>query len=76
MMTRTYFVGLLCLLAGCAGQPPSGSPSPEARSEREDDPRARIHTELGAGYFARGQYAIALQELRKARDADDRYAPA
>lgn len=63
-------------LGGCAGQPLGGSESPEARSSNEDNPQARIHTELGAGYFARGQYAIALQELRKAHDADAGYAPA
>jgi type IV pilus assembly protein PilF len=64
------------LAAGCAGQQPVGSASPEARSISEDNAQARIHTELGAGYFARGQYAIALQELKKARDADASYAPA
>lgn len=38
--------------------------------------RARIHTELGAGYYSRGQYAIALDELKQALSANDRYAPA
>ncbi|MEQ1667679.1 MAG: type IV pilus biogenesis/stability protein PilW [Sulfuriferula sp.] len=38
--------------------------------------RARIHTELGAAYFSRAQYAIALAELREALAANDRYAPA
>lgn len=38
--------------------------------------RARIHTELGANYFSRTQYAIALDELREALSADNRYAPA
>lgn len=64
------------LAAGCAGQQPVGSDSPEARSSSEDNPGARIHTELGAGYFSRGQHAIALQELRKALEADTGYAPA
>ena len=35
-----------------------------------------MHTELGAGYYSRGQYAVALQELRKALAADSAYAPA
>ncbi len=64
------------LLAGCAGQQSTGSASPETRASNEDNPQARIHTELGAGYFARGQYAVALQELRKAHEADAGYAPA
>ncbi len=64
------------LLTGCAGHRLVGGDSPETRSASEDNPGARIHTELGAGYFARGQHAIALQELRKAREADAGYAPA
>lgn len=36
--------------------------------------RARIHTELGAAYFSRAQYAVALDELREALSSDDRYA--
>lgn len=38
--------------------------------------RARIHTELGAGYYSRGQYQIALDELHQALDADSRDAQA
>lgn len=38
--------------------------------------RARIHTELGAGFFQRGQYAISLNELHTALSADNSYAPA
>ncbi len=67
---------LVLLLAGCAGRPQVLSDSPELRAGRDEDPRARIHTELGAGYFARGQHAIALQELRLALQADPNYAPA
>jgi type IV pilus assembly protein PilF len=39
-------------------------------------PGARIHTELGAGYYSRGQYSVALQELNKALNMDRAYAPA
>lgn len=75
---RTYPALALCLLmfSGCAVQPQVGGDSPEVRGAREDDPRARIHTELGAGYFARGQHAVAFQELRIALQADPDYAPA
>jgi type IV pilus assembly protein PilF len=38
--------------------------------------RAQIHTELGAAYFSRGQLAVALEELKEAIKADERYAPA
>jgi len=67
---------LAALLAGCAGTQQSNSGSPEARSAGEDNLSARLHTELGAGYYSRGQYAVALQELRKALAADNAYAPA
>jgi type IV pilus assembly protein PilF len=67
--------GLVLLLAGCVTSPPSGG-SPESRSANEDNPSARLHTELGSSYFQRGQYAVALQELRIALAADKDYAPA
>ena len=38
--------------------------------------RARVHTELAAAYYGRGNMAIALEELRIAIAADPGYAPA
>ena len=38
--------------------------------------RAKIHTELAAGYYERGQMGIALDELKEALHADSNYAPA
>jgi type IV pilus assembly protein PilF len=38
--------------------------------------RARIHTELGAGYYARGQFDVALEELNGALKDDPGYSPA
>jgi type IV pilus assembly protein PilF len=35
--------------------------------------RARLHTELGANYLQRGQYAVALEELREAVRIDPNY---
>lgn len=43
---------------------------PDARA------RAQAHTELGAAYFSRGQFAVALEELREALKSDKRYAAA
>lgn len=60
-----YFFALL--LVACA----SGG----AKDERALN-SAKIHTELAASYFERGQYSIALQELDVAMQADDSYAPA
>ena len=66
---------LLLLLAGCATSPMNSS-SPEAFGRGDDNPSARLHTELGSRYYARGQYAIAMQELRIALASDSAYAPA
>ena len=38
--------------------------------------RARMHTELAAAYFERGNMGVALEELRIALAADPNYAPA
>lgn len=54
-------------LAACASLPPNATDAAY---------RAGIHTELAAGYYAQGQYAIALEEVRKAQAVDPAYAPA
>lgn len=64
-------------LIGCApvssgGPGTAGESAPTGSSLN----RARIHTELGAGYFSRGQYAVALSELNIALAAEPAYAPA
>jgi len=66
-------LALSAQLIGCANTQSAGS---DARGSSNDDPGARIHTELAAGYFARGQYDVALQELRIALASDRSYAPA
>ena len=38
--------------------------------------RAQAHTELGAAYFSRGQFGVALEELKAAVKADAGYVPA
>lgn len=45
------------------------------QEQKNTDPRnrARIHTELGAMYFQAGNYAVALDELRIAMNADASY---
>lgn len=47
------------------------TPTPASPKER-----ARIHTELGAGYYEIGKYGVALQELGEAIEADPKYVPA
>jgi type IV pilus assembly protein PilF len=65
-------VGAL-MLAACAGAPPAPPPgTPEANAAA----RARIHTELAAGYYTRGQHDVALEELNEALRMDLNFAPA
>lgn len=64
------------LLVACAQAPaPSGTGLDSSVTESVNA-SARIHTELAAQYFARGMYAIALQEVQEALQAESRYAPA
>ncbi|MBI5331893.1 MAG: type IV pilus biogenesis/stability protein PilW [Betaproteobacteria bacterium] len=73
MKSLTAFL-LALLLAGCAQQ--AATPAPDPANAPGADQRARIYTELGAGYYSRGQYAVALDDLRKAISFDAAYAPA
>lgn len=63
------FLLLLVLLALSACATPGGT---DERSHNI----AKIHTELAGSYFEREQYAIALQELGVALQADPNFAPA
>lgn len=68
---------VMVLLAGCAGQPmDSGSGVANTQVDTESRQRARAFTDLAGAYFARAQYKIALDELRKAIMADNRFGPA
>ena len=70
---------LVLLVAGCAARPDAPLSEAEVLARQElakQQYRAKVHTELGAGYFRRGQHKIALQELDEAVAADPRYGPA
>jgi type IV pilus assembly protein PilF len=64
------------LLAGCAGQPVGESGVANTQLDSESRQRARTFTELANAYLSRTQYKVALDELRKAITADNRYGPA
>jgi type IV pilus assembly protein PilF len=73
---KRLFVALL-LLTGCAGDPGPTRETGQIVGEVGDPRnRARLHTELAALYFGRGNMAVALEELRTAVRADSSYAPA
>ncbi len=78
-MTRIMMICLLGALAGCVEQQvetttisPRDAPTKPADAQK----RAKIHTDLGAGYYERGQLGVALDELKEALRADPNYAPA
>ncbi|MHB1186916.1 type IV pilus biogenesis/stability protein PilW [Thiobacillus sp.] len=64
------------LAAGCAGQPAGESGVANTQVDSESRQRARAFTDLANAYFARAQYKTALDELRKAIIADNRFGPA
>jgi type IV pilus assembly protein PilF len=66
------------LLAGCTAQPKEGDGGGATTtvSGNEGRQRARVFTDLASAYYARANYKIALDELRKAITADNRYGPA
>ena len=83
-MTRFLPVALAAflalLLSGCATKQtvqtapePVALPPPQPASPQV---RAQLHTELGAGYYERGQMEVALDELNTAVKIDPNYAPA
>ena len=77
-MKRSPLV-LLCVLAACAGQPKaptSLNPPQPAGTPASPQERARIHTELAALYYSRGNHGVALQESMVAIEADPQYGPA
>jgi type IV pilus assembly protein PilF len=71
-------VGMLCVLlaAGCAQKSYTDLSQQPQADENNTQRRVRLHTELAAGYYSRGQYEVALQELNDAAKLDSNSAPA
>jgi type IV pilus assembly protein PilF len=70
----------LVFVAGCTtkqtvqeGAQPVALPAPQPASPQV---RAQLHSELGAGYYERGQMDVALEELNLAVKIDPTYAQA
>lgn len=75
-MKKTILIAAV-LLSGCTALQPAGeSGVASTQVDSESRQRARAFTELAGAYFSRAQYKIALDELRKAILADNRYGPA
>lgn len=65
---RKLFLAMVLALTACA------TTAPQSGTESSTRHRARIHTELGSGYYAQGLPAIALDEFNEATRIDPGYA--
>ncbi|WIT11833.1 type IV pilus biogenesis/stability protein PilW [Paucibacter sediminis] len=60
----------LAALGGCAGVAGNNGQEPRTESDQTDaDRRANVRLELAGGYFSRGQYSTALDEVKLALQA-------
>ena len=78
-MKRLAVLAAVALIAGCAArqaEAPSADTGTIVGEVGDPRNRARVHTELAAAYYERGNMGIALEELRVATTADASYAPA
>lgn len=66
---------IMLLLTGCASSGGGSEGTPQLDTTRSQA-IAKSHTELAGSYYERAQYAIALQEIGVALQADGNYAPA
>jgi type IV pilus assembly protein PilF len=75
-LTCVTLAALALLVSGCDSMPSKDSAGPQAESvSMQGNPadgrnRAKVHAELAALYYSRGNMAIALEELRIAAAAD------
>ncbi len=77
---RAFLLCALILLAACSSKPSTPEPPPQVAitppQKAPPERRAQLHTELAAGYYERGQMAVALEEVNTAEKIDPAYAPA
>lgn len=86
MRTAAALVAAVIVLSGCAA--PSPKPFPQMAPKPESTPlntsgeeastrtRARVHTELAAGYYELRNMPIALEEVKHAIKSEPNYGPA
>ncbi len=75
MKTGLGLLAAAVFVSGCA-MPPTEGGGAGSVPDSESRQRAGAFTDLATAYFTRGQYKVALDELRKAITADNRYGPA
>jgi type IV pilus assembly protein PilF len=74
MIKAAGLLAVTWLLAACSQTPTT--PREEAAARSESTQRAQIHTDLAAHYYARGQYLVALTEVKEAQAIEPKFAPA
>ncbi len=76
-MKRTMAAGLMLIVAGCASTAHEPTDyTPRGGTDTGAQTRARLHTELAAGYYGLGNYGVSLQEAAEALKSEPNYAPA
>lgn len=73
---RLALAALALVLAGCVSQSETQSRPVTDTGGADARRRAEVHTGLGGEYYARGNYAVALAEVRMALKDDSTYYPA
>jgi type IV pilus assembly protein PilF len=75
-LATAFVAALVGIAGGCASEPKTATPPappvqpPVKPPEVSTQERAKIHMELGAGYYERGQMDVALDELGEAAKLD------
>ncbi len=69
------FIAFLILTGGCAKKQIQGGLVPEQFLSAAQQ-SAKIHTELAAEYYSRGQFGVALEEATEALRSDSKFASA
>jgi len=73
---RLALAALALVLAGCVSQSETQSRPVTDTGGADARRRAEVHTGLAGEYYARGNYAVALEEVRMALRDDPKYFPA
>jgi len=78
LIERLIAAGMILAACGCTATSGTDSSSyaPKTVVDTDELSRARIHTELAAGYMELGNYGVSLQEAGEALKANPDYAPA
>ena len=73
---KKFIVALSLVLSACSEQPVDTDTAGSGAADSDVRQRARAFTNLADAYRTRGQYKVALDELRKAIQANPRFGPA